>query len=311
MEEVVEQTIHICREVNLYRIPPRHGADGYRSGDWKVADKIFSGRLRVKTRGADVQLCIEDVNSGDLFAMCPFEPSARSVAVEPVLDSSRYFVIRVVDPATKRHAYLGLGFNERGDAFDFNAALSDHEKQLQRSKALDTSGPAPSNISAEVKEEVALLYKPHSDLSLKEGQTIKVTVKKPAGSGTSSLSSRVPVPLVPLPPAPGHSKSIPGEAAPQLPALHQPNAPYAAPVLAPPQAAPQSGAAFAAFTTPSTNPLQQQPHPSTAAQWGDDPFAIFGDAPAFQQPAAAPAQPSAPGTAAPPPATTTSAWVTF
>lgn len=62
--------------------------------------------------------------SGDLFALCPIhEPGMRNVAVEGVADSSRYFVLRVEDPATKRHAFLGMGFDERGDAFDFNAAL--------------------------------------------------------------------------------------------------------------------------------------------------------------------------------------------
>lgn len=31
---------------------------------------------------------------GDLFALCPYDPNDTS-AVEPVLDSSRYFVLRI------------------------------------------------------------------------------------------------------------------------------------------------------------------------------------------------------------------------
>ena len=52
--------------------------------------------------------------------------------IEPVLDSSRYFVLRIVDRESGHHAFVGLGFRERGDASDFNAALFEHVQHLQR-----------------------------------------------------------------------------------------------------------------------------------------------------------------------------------
>lgn len=49
--------------------------------------------------------------TGELFALCPYDMSGNSV--EAVLDSSRYFVLRVEsqDPSTgnKKKAYIGMG----------------------------------------------------------------------------------------------------------------------------------------------------------------------------------------------------------
>ena len=39
--------------------------------------------------------------------MCPVAPGQRALAVEPVTDSSRGFVLRLVDPSSGRHAFIG------------------------------------------------------------------------------------------------------------------------------------------------------------------------------------------------------------
>lgn len=63
---------------------------------------------------------------GELFAQCPYDLAGK--AVEPTLDSSRYFALRVIDVNSGKSAYLGMGFRERPEAFDFQVALQDWQK---------------------------------------------------------------------------------------------------------------------------------------------------------------------------------------
>ncbi|KAJ8092344.1 hypothetical protein PM082_023947 [Marasmius tenuissimus] len=60
----------------------------------------------------------------ELFACAKYD--LAKPCVEAVLDSSRYFVVRVKDSGEKAH--IGLGFAERTDSFDFNVALQDYTK---------------------------------------------------------------------------------------------------------------------------------------------------------------------------------------
>lgn len=130
-EEGFEHTLLVVREVSVYKIPPRTTSGGYKCGEWLQSDKIWSGRIRVVSRRDRCEIRLEDPNSGDLFAACFVYPGQRESSVEPVLDSSRYFVLKIEDGHGK-HAFIGLGFAERNEAFDFNVALSDHEKYVRR-----------------------------------------------------------------------------------------------------------------------------------------------------------------------------------
>ena len=56
----IEHTLFVCRQVNLYRVPPKATAGGHKSGEWKVADKIFAGRLKVAAKGDNAEVRLED-----------------------------------------------------------------------------------------------------------------------------------------------------------------------------------------------------------------------------------------------------------
>lgn len=178
-EEAFEHTLLVVREVSVYKIPPRTTSGGYKCGEWLQSDKIWSGRLRVVSCKDRCEIRLEDPNSGDLFAACFVYPGQRENSVESTLDSSRYFVLKIEDGQGK-HAFIGLGFTERNEAFDFNVALSDHDKYLRRENDKE---------SGEASEESHIDIHPAVNHRLKEGETIRINVKHKPSTGTGMLSA--------------------------------------------------------------------------------------------------------------------------
>jgi len=176
----------VKQEVFVYKIPPRQSARGYRAADWNLSSPDWTGRLRIMESARKVRLRLEDKNSGELFAACPVD-SYPGTAVEAVTDSSRYFVIKIVDE-TGRSAYIGIGFSDRADSFDMNVTLQDHFQGVKKEE----------KISKEVLEPG-----PQLDLAFKDGQTIKVNINIPKSdkSKTRSKAGGLAGGLLPPPPA--------------------------------------------------------------------------------------------------------------
>ncbi|KIS66968.1 uncharacterized protein UMAG_05748 [Mycosarcoma maydis] len=210
-----ETVLFVARECFVYRVPPRSSTAGYKAAEWGDMEAfLWKGRLRIMER-SDATTCsirLEDADSGELFAECPYDITGTSV--EPVLDSSRYFVLRVesqTSDAKKKKAYIGMGFQDRSDSFDFNVALQDWTK---RQKAAANRASYLSNDDTPLIDDAPsphLPTGPKKDLSLKEGETF--AIKLPGGGGrkitsasSSSSSSRLGGafaggPLLPPPPS--------------------------------------------------------------------------------------------------------------
>lgn len=94
--------------------------------------------------------------------------------MEQVTDSSRFFAVRVVDSGRK--AMLGIGFEERSEAFDFGVSL----QEVRRHNNLEGEGAARStganNKKGGAKKAAELAPVEKKDYSLKEGETINITI---------------------------------------------------------------------------------------------------------------------------------------
>ncbi|CCU75411.1 NADH pyrophosphatase [Blumeria hordei DH14] len=212
----IQRVLHTSPSVLIYNIPPLSSSKGYIAASW-TADKkrhIFTARLRIIETAVAissapldeklrVDIILEDPNSGQLFAAAPyFQPEV----VLQALDSSRFFAVRVQGEGGRK-AVLGIGFEERTEAFDFSVALQGVRKTLAFGETNKLSGQ--SKEPEEKKED-------RQDFRLKEGEMVVVDLgnrnrrkldptKK--GNECSSLSPATDG-LLPPPPSAGDVKKM-------------------------------------------------------------------------------------------------------
>eukprot|EP00542_Grammatophora_oceanica_P017626 CAMPEP_0194034782 /NCGR_PEP_ID=MMETSP0009_2-20130614/7207_1 /TAXON_ID=210454 /ORGANISM="Grammatophora oceanica, Strain CCMP 410" /LENGTH=340 /DNA_ID=CAMNT_0038675843 /DNA_START=420 /DNA_END=1442 /DNA_ORIENTATION=+ len=153
--EIIERVRATIQNAHVFKLPPRQSASvGWRGADWK--DKVWQGTVKVVERGELTAVLLVDRTKGSIFAVCP----VKEGAVDRCVDSSRYFVLRI-ENANGRHMFIGVAFNERNDAFDFNTALEDSRREREMEK-----------------NPVKIDYGPKKDYSIKDGQKIKVSIPK-------------------------------------------------------------------------------------------------------------------------------------
>lgn len=170
--EAIQRVLFLAPAAHVYNIPPLQSTKGHSASTWTTpaSRHIFTARLRIIETDDDssslkIDIVLEDPSTGQLFAAAPYtDPSV----VEPVIDSSRFFAVMVRDPEGRR-AMLGVGFEERSDAFDFGVALQEARKAL----GLEGRG-ADGGASRGGKKEEPKAEEPPKDYSLKEGETITV-----------------------------------------------------------------------------------------------------------------------------------------
>ena len=174
-DSAIQRVLFICPRVHVYQIPPLTSNKGFSAGSWTApprptAQMIFTARLRIIETSLATQIktdiVLEDPKTGDLFAAAPYTSPA---VVEQANDSSRFFAVRVVGEGGMK-ATLGMGFEERPDAFDFSITLSEARKLLGLDQKAAPGQALPQQMDRKTVEE------PKKDFSLKAGESIHVEI---------------------------------------------------------------------------------------------------------------------------------------
>lgn len=220
--DAIQRVLFIAPAVHVYNIPPLASTKGYTAAAWTEDPKrhIFTARLRaIETAipqpggGAEDQVktdvVLEDPATGQLFAAAPYTSAA---VVEPALDSSRFFALRVQDDSGRK-AVLGIGFEERSESFDFGVALQEARRALGLEQNPNNGpgggGGPPASAAESSKPEVK------RDWSLKEGQTITVNLSGTKFGGRARTQQQdepsAPLSSFALAPPPSAASSAAGD----------------------------------------------------------------------------------------------------
>jgi hypothetical protein len=219
--DAIQRILFISPSVHIYNIPPLSSTKGYIAAGWTAdpARQIFTARLRVletaiptpnsrdgSEESVKTDILLEDPATGQLFAAAPY--TVVSV-VEQVLDSSRFFALRVQGEGGRK-AVLGIGFEERSEAFDFSVALQEVRKTLglEVTSGLQGQGGTKKKETgggSKVKRVV-------EDFSLKDGETITVNIGgkgrgRRSGGGKDDNGSGFGEGTFSLPPPPSSASS--------------------------------------------------------------------------------------------------------
>ncbi|XP_062385368.1 adaptin ear-binding coat-associated protein 1 isoform X1 [Sardina pilchardus] len=269
-EAEYESILIVKPDVNVYRIPPRASNRGHRAADWKLDAPDWSGRLRITAKGKVAFIKLEDKVSGELFAQAPIN-EYPGIALETVSDSSRYFVLRIQDDNARtddvspsvpgRSAFIGVGFGDRGDAFDFNVALQDHFKWVKTEDEISKNAHTADTG-------------PKLDLGFKEGQTITLNIgqgkkrdkPRPQSAGGFGLLPPPPGGKIAPPPSSSSNDNAPpstgGSPTDCLLDLDSSNSNTVA------QSNPSSSDLWGDFSTPATAVPQSAPEPQgSSTSW--------------------------------------------
>ena len=221
---LLRQTLMTHDECFVYKVPPLATASGYKANDWNLASPVQTCGFQVERRNNSLYLLFTLEHHTKLFAISCIDASQPIIrSVEPVTDSSRYFVCQIIQGGNNASTRGGSSSRNSGD---------NTQKQMQKPKtallgfgfrdrdvAIDLLGNLQQFTKSIERERQAKNMKVQSIPTLQEGQKIHIEIKgmkkkdnrnthqkKIAGKTTDGGSSGGPFLLLKKPPKSSSTK---------------------------------------------------------------------------------------------------------
>ena len=148
--ETVEYVRCKIRDTHVFKVSAPRQSSGWSATE--LTEELWQGTVKVVDRGVFSGILLTDRVTDELFAVCPIEEE-----VERCTDSSRYFIVKVKNARDGKTSRVGLAFNERSQAFDFNIALETSKKEQQARKTTISSTDSESSIEDEGMPESGII----------------------------------------------------------------------------------------------------------------------------------------------------------
>ncbi|KAL8846731.1 MAG: hypothetical protein Q9221_008205 [Calogaya cf. arnoldii] len=200
-DETIQRILFLSPNVHIYTVPPLTSTKGYTTTGWSPllaptpsnpTPAPITTRLRIletssstpstttsnENNNIKTTILLEDPATGDLFAAAPYTSPST---VEAVLDSARFFAVRV-ESEGGRKAVLGIGFEDRSESIDFGICLQEVRKVMgmelnatNNSAVTMKGGRRVGGVGGLIGQEKEVVGK-KGNWSLKEGEMIKVEI---------------------------------------------------------------------------------------------------------------------------------------
>jgi len=175
---LLRQTLMSVDECFVYKVPPLAVASsGYKANDWNLAQPLETCGFQVERRNDDLFLLFTLEHHTKLYCVSKIEGGndRASRSVEPVSDSSRYFVCKISsqnkNSSSNRSMNLGFGFRDREVALDLLGNLQQFKQSIERERQAKELASKTKTIKV-----------------MKEGEKLHIKIPGKSGSGNGNGS---------------------------------------------------------------------------------------------------------------------------